>query len=381
MAGITNQAYRSLCRGFGGGVFVSEMITSRGLVENHPTTWAMVEPDPDAGLRSVQLYGTDPHTVGAAVSLLIEHKMADHIDLNMGCPVPKVTKRGGGAAIPWKKDLFADIVGSALGAARAASARAKRDEVPITVKMRLGLDDEHMTYLEAGATAARLGVAWVALHARTAAAMYSGQADWPAIGRLVEHLAPFGTPVLGNGDIWVAKDAARMVEHTGCAGVVIGRGCLGRPWLFAQLDEAFAPQPVVEHGDQSGVVTDKASDPSLGEVCAIMRRHLGLLIDLYGENKACRDFRKHISWYLKGFRVGAESRHQLGLIETAEQMNLLLSTLDWSELYPIAVATTPRGRVRAGRAVHVPQGWLDSRMLSQCDFDLVRTAELEVSGG
>lgn len=368
MAGITNQAYRTLCRQYGGGVFVSEMITSRGLVEGHPTTWSMVEPEPNVNLRSIQLYGTDPDTVGNAVKLLIERELADHIDLNMGCPVPKVTKRGGGAAIPWKKDLFADIVGSAVRSARLASARAGHDEVPVTVKMRMGLDDRHLTYLDAGATAARLGVAWVALHARTAEAMYSGHADWRAIGRLVEHLAPFQTPVLGNGDIWAAKDAVRMVEHTGCAGVVIGRGCLGRPWLFQQLDEVFAKKTA-------------SPEPSLGGVCQVMKRHLSLLIELYGEPKACRDFRKHVAWYLKGFRVGAELRQQLGLIETASQMNSLLGELDHAESYPTEVTETPRGRVRAGRTVHVPQGWLDSRTLNHSEVTMVRTAELEVSGG
>ena len=349
-------------------MFVSEMVTSRGLVEGHPATWAMVEPEADAATKSIQLYGTNAETIAAAVQMLIERDLADHLDLNMGCPVPKVTKKGGGAAIPWKKDLFADIISSAVNAARETSRKKGISEVPITVKMRLGLDDEHLTYLDAGEIAAKNGVAWVALHARTAAQMYSGLADWAAIGRLVEHLASFGVPVLGNGDIWTAKDALRIVEHTDCAGVVIGRGCLGRPWLFGQLDEVFNQEPM-------------SSDPDLVGVCEVMNTHLTLLIERFGEAKACRDFRKHVSWYLKGFRVGQELRQRLGLINSYEEFEALLNQLDKHESYPVHVADIPRGRTRAARGVQVPAGWLDSQHIGASEMHELVGAELAISGG
>ena len=243
MAGITNRAFRRLCREYGqqgleaGGasgatsLYVSEMITSRALVERTPETMRLIEHDPQESPRSIQLYGVDPATVAAAVRLLVTEDRADHIDLNFGCPVPKVTRKGGGAALPWKRDLFEAIVS---GAVREAGPYA----VPVTVKMRKGIDSDHLTYLEAGQIAERAGVAAVALHGRTASQAYSGDADWSAIARLKEVVRT--VPVLGNGDIWSAEDAVRMTRETGCDGVVVGRGCLGRPWLFTDLAAAFA---------------------------------------------------------------------------------------------------------------------------------------------
>ena len=231
MAGITNRAYRRLCREAGAGLYVSEMVTSRALVERHPETIDMVSFSPDENPRSVQLYGVDPQVMAEAVRIIVDEDHADHVDLNFGCPVPKVTRRGGGSALPWKRDLFRDIVRAAV---RAAGGR-----VPVSVKMRKGIDEDHLTYLEAGRTAAEEGVAWVSLHGRTAAQMYGDTADWEAIADLKRHLEPLGTPVLGNGDIWTAQDAMRMIEQTGAEGVVGGRGCLGRPWLFGQLVAGF----------------------------------------------------------------------------------------------------------------------------------------------
>ena len=241
MAGITNRAFRRLCRESGAGIYVSEMITSRALVERNDETMDLIRFDPDEAPRSLQLYGVDPAIIAAAVRMVVTEDLADHVDLNFGCPVPKVTRKGGGSALPWKRDLFREVV---AGAVAAADGR-----VPVTVKMRKGIDDDHLTYLEAGRAAAQEGAAWVALHGRTAEQMYGGQADWSAIARLVEELAPLGVPVLGNGDIWTADDALRMVEQTGCAGVVVGRGCLGRPWLFGQLAAAFAGGPVAAGAD------------------------------------------------------------------------------------------------------------------------------------
>ena len=292
MAGITNVAYRRLCREYGAGLYVSEMVTSRALVERNAETLRMVAFHEGEKPRSLQLYGVDPHVVGEAVRMVVAEDLADHVDLNFGCPVPKVTKKGGGSALPYKRRLFRSIVRSAVAASDGA--------VPITVKIRKGIDDQTLTYLDAGRTAQDEGAAWVALHGRTAAQMYGGTADWRAIARLKDAV---DIPVLGNGDIWTAADALRLVHETGCDGVVVGRGCLGRPWLFRDLAAAFAGEPA-------------PAPPALGEVARVMRRHAELLVEAFDgdEDRACRDFRKHVSWYTKGFRVGGETRAALGMV-------------------------------------------------------------------
>ena len=232
MAGITNAAFRLLCREQGAGLFVSEMVTARALVERNEETLRMIIPGEGESPRSVQLYATDPENLAAAVEMIGKEDLADHIDLNFGCPVPKVTRKGGGAALPYKRRLFSELVSAAV-------TNADKYGIPVTVKMRVGIDSNHETYLDAGMIAAKLGVAWVALHARTAEQFYEGKADWSKIKNLVEHLKPTGVPVLGNGDIWSGNDGLRMMDETGCEGVVVGRGCLGRPWLFADLVHAF----------------------------------------------------------------------------------------------------------------------------------------------
>ena len=239
MAGITNAAFRLLCREQGAALFVSEMVTARALIEGNDETLRMITPGVGEHPRSIQLYATTAEDLSRAVEILGSRDLADHIDLNFGCPVPKVTRKGGGSALPYKRRLFASLV-------EAAVKGASKYQIPVTVKMRVGIDSEYETYLDAGKIAADLGVAWVALHARTAAQLYEGKSDWSKIKNLVEHLAPTGIPVLGNGDIWSGSDAIEMVKTTGCAGVVVGRGCLGRPWLFADLVAAF-------NGEQSRV--------------------------------------------------------------------------------------------------------------------------------
>ncbi|MGQ0630774.1 MAG: tRNA dihydrouridine synthase DusB [Sporichthyaceae bacterium] len=338
MAGITNRAFRALCAEYGGGVYVNEMITARGLVEGDRTTRAMVSFTPGESLRSLQLYGTDAASIGAAVRLVVAEDLADHVDLNFGCPVPKVTRKGGGAALPYKRALFARIISAAV--------EGSGGQVPVTIKMRIGIDETHHTFLQAGQIAAELGVAWVALHARTAAQHYSGTADWSAIAALKEHLAPTGVPVLGNGDIWEAADALAMVAQTGCDGVVVGRGCLGRPWLFANLAAAFDGRPDPGH-------------PDLGAVTATLRRHFALMAEDYGELAAAREIRKHIAWYLKGFAVGSATRTALGLVGSGAELDELLRGLDHTQAFPSATLGAPRGRSGAPRRVALPQGWLD----------------------
>ena len=360
MAGITNRAYRRLCREAGAGLYVSEMVTTRALVERNAATMDMVTFAGDETPRSVQLYGVDPNVTAEAVRIIVEEDRADHIDLNFGCPVPKVTRKGGGSALPWKRDLFEQIVTEAV--------RAAGDRVPVSVKMRKGIDDDHLTYLDAGMTAAQAGVAWVALHGRTAAQMYGGQADWDAIARLKEHLAPTGVPVLGNGDIWTADDALRMVARTGADGVVVGRGCLGRPWLFAQLAAAFTGAPIPHDPDLAGVLT-------------ILRRHATLLCEDYGEPKGCRDIRKHMAWYLKGFAVRQHVRQALGNVSTLSELDDLLTQIDVQQAFNAEVGANPRGRTSGERRPTLPDGWLDSPFLDDAAACTLREAELSVSGG
>ncbi len=368
MAGITNQAFRRLCREYGAGLYVSEMVTSRALIERSPETIRMVTPDKDENIKSVQLYGVDPEIMAKAVELLIRENRADHIDLNMGCPVPKVTKKGGGAALPWKKDLFREILKSAVETSNKVTKELNLKTVPITVKMRMGIDEEHLTYIDAAKTAVDVGITWIALHARTAEQMYSGNASWIAIKKLVDELKGSNVPVLGNGDIWSAQDALRMIDETGCHGVVVGRGCLGRPWLFGQLSAAFQGKEIPK-------------DPNLEEISQIIKRHATLLCELYGEYKGIRDIRKHMAWYLKGFSVGNQLRTSLAMVESLDQLDFLLEKLDKNQTFPEMVQDKPRGRVGSKKKVSLPHNWLNSRELNLEQEKDLRFAELSVSGG
>ncbi len=362
MAGITNTAFRRLCREYGAGLYVSEMITTRALVERNATTMRLITHHESETPRSIQLYGVDPATVERAVSLLVDENRADHIDLNFGCPVPKVTRKGGGAALPWKLGLFGEIVRRAVRAA---------GDVPLTVKMRKGIDDDHLTYLDAGRIAEDAGVAAVALHARTAGQFYSGTADWAAIGALKQTVT--SVPVLGNGDIWSADDAARMMSETGCDGVVVGRGCLGRPWLFGDLARALG---------QPGAATAEPVDASLGFVAAAFRRHAELLVEFFDdEGRGCRDIRKHVAWYFKGYPVGGDLRARLATVSSLRDIDDLVAELDLDAPYPGAAAEGQRGRAGSPKRTALPEGWLDSREMAADATRTLADAELDNSGG
>jgi len=356
MAGITNAAFRRLCREQGAGLFVSEMVTARALIERREETFRLIKPGVGETPRSIQLYAVDPVVLGKAVDLLGSEDLADHIDLNFGCPVPKVTRRGGGAALPFKRKLFSAIVESAVKS-------ASKYGIPVTVKMRVGINSDHQTFLESARSAADLGVTWVSLHARTAAQLYEGRSDWNKITELVEHLSDTDVPVLGNGDIWSGADAVNMMQQTGCAGVVVGRGCLGRPWLFADLVSSI-------NGE------NKRVNPNLFEVRKIMLRHGQLLVEYFeNEDRAMRDIRKHMAWYLKGFSVPREIRSSLGMVSSLVEMEQLLSGLQ-DQPYPQEVGDGPRGRTSQGREVKLPAGWLD-------DPDELATITIDdaISGG
>ncbi|OBF92800.1 tRNA-dihydrouridine synthase [Mycobacterium sp. 852002-51152_SCH6134967] len=361
MAGVTNVAFRTLCRelelakaGTVSGLYVCEMVTARALVERHPGTMHMVTFAPDETPRSLQLYSVDPQNTYAAAKMIVDEGLADHIDMNFGCPVPKVTRRGGGAALPYKRRLFGQIVAAAVRATEGT-------EVPVTVKFRIGIDDGHSTHLDAGRIAAEEGAAAVALHARTAAQRYSGKADWDQIAALKAHVT--GVPVLGNGDIFEAPDALAMMSATGCDGVVIGRGCLGRPWLFAELSAAFTGRPA-------------PPPPTLGEVASIIVRHGEFLAAHFGEDKGMRDIRKHVAWYLHGFPAGADLRRALALVKSLSELEELLSRLDADVPFPDA-ATGPRGRQGSAASVALPEGWL----ADPDDCTVPAGAEVMHSGG
>ena len=355
MAGVTTAPYRTLCRRFGaeqafddptptpgdertapGGLYVNQMITARALIEGHKKMLHASEFAEGETPRSIQLYGTDPYWIGEAVKKLVGEGRVDHIDMNLGCPVPKVTRHGGGSALPWRHNLLRDIV-------RAMVANA--EDVPITLKFRIGIDDDHITMLDTGRIAEDEGAAAVALHARTAEQAYSGTARWDAIGELKSHVTSI--PVLGNGDIWEASDAIAMMQYTGCDGVVVGRGCLGRPWLFRELSEGLTGRPI-------------SPAPSLHEVVAIMLEHLDLLSAWLGDDRGVRDFRKHTSWYLKGFPVGPAMRHELGQLADRQQLIDLLERFA-DEPFPPEAARLTRGHSHGPKRVVLPHGWLADR--------------------
>ena len=361
MAGVTNVAFRTLCRelelaraGTVSGLYVCEMVTARALVERHPVTMHMTTFGPHESPRSLQLYTVDPTTTYAAAKMIVDDGLADHIDMNFGCPVPKVTRRGGGAALPYKRRLFGQIVAAAVRATEGT-------EIPVTVKFRIGIDDAHHTHLDAGRIAEQEGAAAVALHARTAAQRYSGSADWDQISRLKESVTSI--PVLGNGDIFEPDDALAMMAATGCDGVVIGRGCLGRPWLFAELSAAFTGGPA-------------PTPPTLGEVADIIRRHGALLTAHFGEDKGMRDIRKHVAWYLHGFPAGSDLRRALALVATLDELDRLLDQLDPKVPFPAAASGT-RGRQGSAALVSLPDGWLDD----PDDCTVPAGAEVMSSGG
>ncbi|MFV0257001.1 MAG: tRNA dihydrouridine synthase DusB [Acidimicrobiales bacterium] len=353
MAGVTNAPFRRLCRQFGAGLYVSEMISARALCEGSAKTAKLADFAPGESPRSLQLAAVEPRYAGEAVRRLVDDDRVDHIDINFGCPVRKVTRHGGGGALPYKRRLFAAVVGAAVAAA---------GDVPVTVKLRVGIDDDHITYLDAARAAEDLGVAAVALHGRTVAQLYSGTADRATITRLAETITSI--PVFGNGDIWAAEDAVAMMAETGCDGVVIGRGCLGRPWLFAQLVAALAGDPVPPH-------------PTLAEVAPIMTGHAELLVAWFGDHQGIREFRKHTGWYLRGYPVGGEVRRRLAMIASLGELAAILGELPDAPL-PAENHRVARGHTRGPQTVALPDGWLDDP-----DDDRVASAQGDsaASGG
>lgn len=355
MAGVTNWPFRAICRLFGAGLYVSEMVTARPLVEGRAKTLMLAEFGKDETPRSLQLYGVDPYYVGEAVKWLVGEGRVDHIDMNFGCPVPKVTRKGGGSAIPAKPRLLRSIVRSAVRNA---------GEIPVTIKFRIGIDDGLTTYEDAGRIGEDEGCRAVALHARTAAQLYDGEARWDAIARLKQIVTTI--PVLGNGDVWEAHDALRMMRTTGCDGVVIGRGCLGRPWLFRDLADVFEGR-------------EPRNPPAFGEVVDIALEHATLLTEWAGEAPAMRMFRRHSSWYTKGFRGSAKLRARLMRVSALSELEEVLRGADPSEPFPPEAMRVPRGKTSGRQKVSLPAGFLDNRLTD--DTPPVHVDAQAVSGG
>ncbi|MCD4558004.1 tRNA dihydrouridine synthase DusB [Schaalia sp. lx-100] len=385
MAGVTDAPFRRLCREYGesglpdrwfenhvptpridapSGLYVMEMVTSRAFVEGSARTFDMLRPDPAERVRSVQLYGVNPTVMAQAARLLVDQDLADHIDLNFGCPVPKVTRKGGGAALPWKKDLFTDLVTSVVRATESASVH--RDvTVPVTIKMRIGIDEEHHTYMDAARIAEKAGVAAVALHARTQTQHYSGKARWEHIARLKDRLK---IPVLGNGDVFSGADALAMMNDTGCDAVVVGRGCQGRPWIFRDLVRALHGLPELQ-------------GPTLRQVATIIEKHAQWVVEKENDEfRALREMRKHVGWYLRGFAIGGPIRGALNKVSSLGELHERLHALDLDQPFPKA-AQGPRGRAGGEKTPHLPDGWLDSPYLTPAQKEQLHLAEDGADGG
>lgn len=354
MAGVTDVPFRALCRSFGAGLYVNQMITARAWLEGDAKTHKLAEFGADESPRSIQLYGTVPEEVGETVRRLVADGGVDHIDMNFGCPVPKVTRHGGGAALPVRHRLLRRIVAAAVAGA---------GDVPVTIKFRMGVTDDVMTFIETGLIAEAEGCAAIALHARTAEQLYSGSARWSAIAELKQ--AVTSIPVLGNGDIWEPSDALAMMRETGCDGVVVGRGCLGRPWLFGALAAAYDARPLPDL-------------PIFNEVASMMRGHAEHLIEWYGTEDALRQFRKHALWYLMGFPLGGELRNRFARLSTLAELDALVAEVDPDLAFPLDVLRIPRSHTGGPRQVHLPEGWLEDR---DNDQPPSRGAEAVVSGG
>ncbi len=293
MAGITDLPFRRICRELGAGLVFSEMVSVEALVRAHKRTKGMLLSDPSERPVAFQIFGAKPESMAEAARIVSQGEV-DFIDINMGCPVPKVLKSGSGSALLRDLGLAKEIM----------AAVASSSTVPVTVKIRLGWDAKSIVAAEIASAAESAGIAAVTVHGRTTAQGFSGRADWSMI-RLVK--SSVSIPVIGNGDVRSAKDAKRMLEETACDGVMIGRAIQGHPWIFREAGEFIRNETV-------------PAPPSLRERETVMLRHLNDMVALTGENIGVREMRKHLCWYTKGLQGGAEFRTVINQLLTREDI-------------------------------------------------------------
>lgn len=345
MAGVTDYPFRKLCLDNGVGLAISEMVTAHCLLANNRRTQKIATFYDDGYYRSIQLYGSNPTLLGKAVAYLSKNQLVDHIDLNFGCPMKKITAKGQGAALPYQVNLYARIIRAAVEQANG---------IPITVKIRMGIDEAHLYYLEAGRIAQEEGVSAVTLHARTAQQLYSGQANWEAIAKLKQALAHI--PVLGNGDLYSYQDIVSMHELTQCDGFMIGRGCLGKPWLFSDIKSLLQGDCV----------------PSTIEATRITEyliKHLSMQIRFVGEAHALKSFRKQIKWYVLDLENGEDI---FNCFLSATNFNGFISgmqQLTTEQTLQKSLLSSFKGKQKAKNKVSLPNGFLlaKNRVTPYCD--------------
>jgi len=293
MAGITDFPFRLICRELGAGLVYSEMVSVEALIREHKRTFSMLHTTRAERPVAFQIFGSNPDSMNDAARILSDGEL-DFIDINMGCPVPKVLKCGAGSALLRNLDRAKAIMAAVVEAS----------SVPVTIKIRIGWDANSIVAVEFAQAAESLGIAAVTVHGRTRAQGFSGLADWSMIKAVKEAVA---IPVIGNGDVRSAEDAQRMIEETGCDGVMIGRGCQGNPWLFREA----------RHYLQTGIVPTPAS---IEERQAVMLRHLTDMTRLVGKDIGIREMRKHLSWYTKGLPGGAEFRMRVNYLSLIDEV-------------------------------------------------------------
>lgn len=293
LAGVTDAVMRRICFREGASLAYTEMVSAKGLYYGDRKTESLLYIPDDAGPTSIQIFGSDPEIMGYAAEKLAERNNFS-LNINMGCPVPKVVRNGDGSALMKDPDLVYDVV-------RAVADKAGK---PVSVKFRKGFDDDHINAVEIAKACEAAGAAAVIVHGRTREQYYSGKADWSIIRQVKEAV---DIPVIGNGDVFTGADGIRMMKETGCDLVMVARGAQGNPWIFRELMAAWRGEPEPER-------------PSASEVREMMYQHLDQLVELKGEYAAVREMRKHIAWYTKGRKNGASIRKAVNQIESARQM-------------------------------------------------------------